>query len=671
MRKMTIPDILSFEWIMDPALSPDGKQIAFTKTVIDKDDMNYRSQLYLMPSCGSAAPRVIGADKQRNTNPRWSPCGKFLAFLSNRSGSNQIWMLPFAAGGEAVQQTTMRYGAGNLVWSPDGTKIAFVSGMHPNDTLEKMFTPLSSKEREDEAKYKREHGLVVDALRYRSDGQGYLDGRNAHIWVLDVATQKVTQVTSGSYSHQSFTWSPCGEYLAVAANRQEDREATPMGSDLWLFPITGGEPKQLTNTPGPCSNPAWSPDGKYIAFMGHQREHRGGTISRLWVVDAAGGEPRCLTANFDQGFGEVVHTDMTRTAGSSSSLFWLPGSDKVISFSAHHGSTHLYAVGLDGQVAQLTQGDRFVYGWSLSSDAKHMVIGWSDSLVPNEFSMLNLETGEETQLTTNNAWLKEVSLSPAVEFWCKGDEDWDLQGWLVKPVDWEEGKKYPLILTIHGGPANMYGVAFQHTFQVMASAGYYVLYLNPRGGQGYGQDFQLGVITKYGEGDYRDLMKAVDYTLAQHPDIDPLKMGVTGGSYGGFMTNWIIGQTDRFAAAVTDRSISNWVSFFGCSDIGFTFCESQHGDDPLTNFEEMVRISPLTYAKNMVTPLLLVFCEQDYRCPAEQSEQLFVALKKLGKDTKMARYPNSSHNLAVAGFPPLRMDRLEQMMNWFNTKMGV
>ncbi|MCL2498132.1 MAG: S9 family peptidase [Symbiobacteriaceae bacterium] len=669
MRKITIQDLYSFKWVADPNLSPDGSKIIYTHTHIDEESKEYRTHLYMVYTCGTVKPRKISGGTRRDTSPRWSPCGNKLAFVSDRSGEGQIWMLSMD-GGEATQVTTMRYGAGNPTWSPDGKKLAFTARMHPTDELDKMFKPMSRGEKDAEAKYKREHGLVVESLQYRSNDAGFLDGRYTHIWVLDIASGKITKITDGNWHHQSFSWAPCSSKLVLSANRTANPEDNTWNSDLYVVSAEGGELKQITSTDGPCGTPSWSPDGTKIAYLGHTRDYAAATISKIWIVDTAGGTPYCLTQDFDQGFAEGVASDMTR-GGGGRSLIWLPCSSKLVCNSNHHGRAHMYTIDLSGKVEQLTSGDRAVYAASFSENYETLAIAWGDMTTPNEIAVINLKSNEEKQLTNINPWLDDIDLSNPKEFWLKGDEGWDVQAWLMKPAGWQEGKQYPMILNIHGGPHSMFGYSFFHEFQVMASQGFYVLFLNPRGGSGYGQIFQHGVNAKYGEGDYRDLMLAVDHVLAEHKDIDSTRLGVTGGSYGGYMTNWIIGHTDRFKAAVTQRSISNWISFFGVSDIGFNFCDTQLGGNPLDSYEAMVRFSPLTYVKNVVTPLLIIHAEQDYRCPIEQGEQLFVSLKKLGQEVKMVRFNNATHELSRSGMPPLRIDRLTHMLKWFTDHIEV
>jgi len=669
MRPITIEDKYSFVWVMDPAISPDGSQIVYTQTIVDAETKEYRSKLYTVATDGISNPRPFTGGTRRDTTPRWSPDGTHVAFVSDRSGENQIWMLPLA-GGEATQLTRMRHGASNPRWSPDGSMIAFVAGMKSDDCMDKMLTPMSKAEKEARDKHKKEHAMIVDSVRYRFDAMGYFEGINSHIWVLNIADGSIIRVTEGDYQHADFAWSPCGSKIVLAANRNEDADLITWNSDIWTVSASGSDMQKLTATNGPCSNPVWSPDGSKIAYLGHLRECYGATISRIWLVNAGGGEPTCLTAGFDYGFGESGSTDMTHTAGSSLPLVWMPCGTKLLSVSNYHGRTQHYTIALDGKVELLVGGDCNTYGISLSADGKTIAISWNNHDIANEISVIRLPEREEKLLTDTNPWLRDVNLARTEEFWCKGDEGWDLQGWLMKPLDWQEGVKYPLILNIHGGPHNIYGFGFSHQFHTQAAAGYYVMYLNPRGGQGYGQKFQAGVNRAYGEGDYRDLMAAVDYIIANHPGVDESRLGVTGASYGGFMTNWIVSHTDRFKTAVTVASISNWISFFGVSDIGYHFCENQHGADPFSDFDYLVRISPLTHVKNITTPLLIVHSEQDYRCPIEQAEQLFVALKKLGRETRLLRFNNSSHTMARTGPPALRVDQHTHIMEWFAKYLG-
>ncbi|MFL6561048.1 MAG: alpha/beta hydrolase family protein, partial [Bacillus sp. (in: firmicutes)] len=318
------------------------------------------------------------------------------------------------------------------------------------------------------------------------------------------------------------------------------------------------------------------------------------------------------------------------------------------------------------EIRPIYVGEQHVYGLSLHSDSQKALAAISKPDQIGDIYLLSLNgDGTIEKLTNvNEPALNELILSKPETFEFKGADGCNVQGWLMKPVNFEEGKKYPLILEIHGGPHAMYGDTFMNEFQILAGKGYVVLYVNPRGSHGYGQEFVNAVRGDYGNGDYQDIMLAVDYVVDQYDFIDETRLGVTGGSYGGFMTNWIVGHTNRFKAAVTQRSISNWISFYGVSDIGYYFSEWQIGAD-LSDLETLWKHSPLAYIKNVETPLLILHSEKDYRCPIEQAEQLFIALKRLGKETKFVRFPEENHELSRSGKPSLRKDRLNYIVDWF------
>jgi len=318
---------------------------------------------------------------------------------------------------------------------------------------------------------------------------------------------------------------------------------------------------------------------------------------------------------------------------------------------------------MDGQVEQITKGDRHVQGMGLSTGTGKLVFTSASFMHPANVYVL--ESNTETCLTDyNQELLAEVFLSEPEEFWYKGVDGWDIQGWMMKPIGFEEGKTYPLITQIHGGPHTQYGCSFFHEYQMLASSGFGVMITNPRGSHGYGQTFVDAVRGDYGGKDYGDLMLAVDYA-ENLPWVDKDRLGVTGGSYGGFMTNWIVGQTNRFKGAVTQRCISNWMSFYGVSDIGYYFTEYEVGGNPWDNVEMMLKHSPITYVKNVKTPLLIIHSEQDMRCPIEQSEQTYVYLKRLGVKTRLVRFPGANHNLSRTGKPKLRLERLAHIAGWF------
>jgi len=493
---------------------------------------------------------------------------------------------------------------------------------------------------------------------------GLLDGKHNHIWVIPADGGKARCLTNGDFEHVDPAWSPCGQYLAFASNRDGDPELKPYYADIYTVHVATGEIKRITATEGPSSSPIWSPDGKSIAYMGHTGEFYSATLTRVWLVDADGGEPVNLTATFDRSVGDQTGSD-SRYGGSGEALFFNPDGTGISFLASDRGDTHVYNVSLGTrEVTALTTGHMHVQSMSWCSQGKVMVIAASSHLYPTDLFVCGEHKPLRRLTQVNCELLDSVTLSEPEEFWLQAADGGSIHGWLMKPTEFAPEQKYPLILEIHGGPHTQYGCTFFLQFQLLANNGYGVLFTNPRGSHGYGQEFVNAVRGDYGGGDYGDLMSAADYA-AQLPWVDSERLGVTGGSYGGFMTNWIVGHTKRFKSAVTLRSISNWLSFYGVSDIGYTFTEYEILGNPWDNAELLLKHSPITYVKNVTTPILIMHAEQDMRCPIEQGEQFYVYLKKLGVKTRMVRFPGANHELSRSGKPKLRLARLGHIIGWF------
>lgn len=664
-RPVIIEDLLKLQFVASPELSPCGKTVAFVKTHIDEKTSEYRSNVYLVSTEGGS-PRQFTFGTKNDTAPHFSPDGKKLAFISDRSNEKQIWVMDLELGGEAHQVTTMRNGAANPVWSPDSKNIAFMSRFAEGDKVEDLLKTRTQPEKEAEEKKRREEAKVVDLIKHKSnDAMGLLDDKHGHIWVVSADGGVPTCLTSGGFEHHGPAWSPDGTQIAFASNRDGDPEFKPNQSDIYTVSVGGGEIKRITNTEGPGGNPVWSPDGQSIAYLGHNGDFYSATNTRIWLVSAEGGEPVNLTASFDRGVGDSTGSD-SRYGGGGNALTFTKDGSSILFLASCTGSTHIFSVNLAAKtVEQVSKGQRHIQAISYNATTESMAYTAADHMHPADVFVVG-SCGCETRLTTvNEAFLSEIELSEPQEVWVKGVDGWDVQGWVVKPVGIEEGKQYPLILDIHGGPHTQFGCSFFFEFQVLASQGYGVMFTNPRGSTGYGQTFVDAVRGDYGGNDYNDLMLCVDYA-EQLPWVDKNRLGVTGGSYGGFMTNWIVGHTDRFKGAVTQRSISNWMSFYGVSDIGYTFTEFEIGGNPWDNVEMMLKHSPISYVKNVKTPTLVIHSELDMRCPIEQGEQFYVYLKKLGVKTRMVRFPGSNHELSRSGKPKLRIERLKHMVGWFD-----
>lgn len=429
-----------------------------------------------------------------------------------------------------------------------------------------------------------------------------------------------------------------------------------------MLPSKGGEPELLWRGKGPIAALGWSPDGEYLAFTGRIIEDPSLVYyknSTVWLMPLKGGEPKNLTAKLDR-----------TVSGEEGSLEWSPDSKHVYFKADDHGSLHVYRVSLDGKVEKITDGKMTVGSFSFDKSGQTMAFNSTDTVTPSELWVKN-KTGMRRLTQMNKQLLKKLRISEPEEFWFTASDGIKVQGWIVKPQGIKKGEKYPMVLQIHGGPHSAYGFKLmpaEHEFQVLADHGFVVVYTNPRASTGYGEEFTR-ITGHWGERDYQDLMEAVDYVAKTYPYVDVERLGVAGGSYGGFMTNWVVGHTDRFKAAVSMRSISNWYSFHGTSDIGWMSLpthELSWGKNPWDNVQVIMEKSPITYIKNIKTPLLLLQSEEDYRCPIEQAEQLFIGLKKLKRTVEFVRTPGESHELSRSGKPKHRVERLQHIIRWFD-----
>ncbi|WHY73500.1 S9 family peptidase [Fictibacillus enclensis] len=642
-------DLYRLRFVSDPQISPDGERVAYVAKRINQDK-DYESHLYICGfNSGASVQWTNGC--QKDSSPRWSPDGKTLAFVSDRSGKNQVWLIS-SEGGEAVQLTSSTQGAGSPVWSPDGKSLLVTVTVGEEIEKENALKPLE-----------------VTHLKYKADGKGLLNEAYSQLVHINLETKEELQLTDGAHQHFDAAWSPDGQKIAYCKSRGQ-RETISYASDLFVRTMNGKEAR-INQETGSFTDPVWSADGEHLAFLGQTFEYGSATLGNVYTADVESGKVLCLTGEFDDHAGDAMVGDM-HFGHPSPKPFWSKDGKGLYFIASCEGNASLHYVTMEGEVSQITQQKCHLYGYSMDVENDYAVFAASSPTVPGDLFYASLSNlSEEVRLTdVNEELLSSISLSQPEEFTFINDEGFRVQSWLLKPPHYTEGSKYPMVLEIHGGPHAMYGNTFFHELQLLAASGYVVLYSNPRGSYGYGQQFVKACMEDYGGGDYRDLMAAVDHVVTHCDFVDPDQLVVTGGSYGGFMTNWIVGHTSRFKAAVTQRSISNWLSFYGVSDIGYYFTKWEIGNHVWEDPEKLWQHSPLRLSSKVETPLLILHGEEDFRCPIEQGEQLFIALKQQGKPVKFVRFPKSDHNLSRNGDPGLRVNRLQYIVSWFDDHLG-
>jgi dipeptidyl aminopeptidase/acylaminoacyl peptidase len=663
-RPITADDLYKLELVSDPRISPDGTQIIFGLTRVDRKTEKKHTNLWLVPTDGSHPPRQFTYGDHTDTHPRWSPDGRSIAFLSNRKDEkqSQIYIIPLN-GGEARPVSKMEGSFAGFSWSPDGT--AFATQFRKKDA--------AAIEREKDEQ-KKKLGIVsrhITTLDYKFDGGGYTPEEKWHIWTIDADSGEATQLTDGNkFNEGQPQWTPDGRSLIFISNRDPQPDINWDQTELYRIPAEGGEMALIPTQEGRKFNHTISPDGNWIAYMGRKQKGHWYQNDCLYLVPISGGEVRNLTAETDLHLSIVTLTDVGSGTAQTPPT-WSANGRTLYTMATEKGNQPLLAFNTDpnNPGCQRIIDDAGLVG-SFTLDAAQQTVAylWGDFSAPARVCTHNQADGTTQTLTDfNQTLLNELTTGDIEEVWFKAKDGTDLHGWIMTPPNFDPSQKYPSILEIHGGPQTQYGRAFFHELHLLAAQGYVVYWSNPRGSQGYGEAFAGAIYNQWGTVDYEDVMAWTDH-VAKLPYIDTERMGVTGGSYGGYMTTLIIGKTNRFKAAVAQRVVSNFISFYGSSDMNIG-AEYLFGAEkaPWDDLENYWRQSPIAYIGNAKTPTLLIHSERDFRCDKEQGEQVFVALKKLGVDTEMILFPEESHGLSRAGRTDRRIERLNHMIRWFAT----
>ena len=627
-------DLYELRWADDPRLSPDGRTAAFVVWSTDRETNDYTASIWLVAVDGAAQPRRLTRGKKQDVAPRWSPDGSRLAFASNRdSKAKQLYVLP-VEGGEPLQLTELNEDVTEVVWSPDGTRIVFSARVRD-----------SAYEEEDERKRRPRR---FERLQYKLDDEGWIGDRRRHLFVVPAdGSAPPVQLTDGDFEDAAPSWSPDGRRIAFASARQEHWD-TEVERDIFVVDAEGGEPERLTGGDSCYEAPAWSPDGSAIACRwapGGFDYPRHGQIA---VLDASTGERRVLTESLDRNCAPYPEIREPVWDG-----------DSILFVLEESGYNALYRVGADGAgEPEAVLGEVWVTAFDC-------VVGQIAHAATTPTSLPEIYTGEGRLTDVSSA----VEASEPERFTAVSADGSEVEAWIIRPLGFEEGR-YPLLLNVHGGPFAQYGNRFLDEFQVQAGAGYAVLYSNPRGSSGYSEEWGRAIRgpIEGGEGwgsrDYEDVMAVLDEALERFDFIDPERLGVLGGSYGGFMTSWIVSHTDRFQAACSERSVNNFVLEGGSGDIGWAF-KGIVGEYWFEAPDAYLQISPSKYAANITTPLLILHSEDDLRCPLGHAEDLFAILRVLKRDVELVIFPAESHNLSRTGSPAHREMRFEAILDWF------
>ncbi|MEO7021818.1 MAG: S9 family peptidase [Ktedonobacteraceae bacterium] len=661
-RALTLEDFWRLKTVADPQPSPDGTMVAYVVGSYDEQHNQSHSAIWLA-SLDTGQTRQFTSGESQDMQPRWSSDGSRLAFVSTRHESKPQIFTMDVDGGEARRLTTVPDGAASPVWAPDGKHLCYSST--PETDLQKVAQETAWLEAHTDVDKKAARLRRQSTLISRFDGRGYID-RRVHLFVLNLEQPEAEprQLTEGDYDAAQAVWSPDGTLIAFVANRAEDAEHS-LASDIWTVEVESGEMKRLTDGKLSAASLAWSPAGQSIAFFAEHplSGRRDYENPHLWLVSRSGGDQHDLMTKRDLSLA-AVQPDYQFGAGAAP--VWSPDGQTIYFVSAEHGANAIFALSIEaGNCWRVSSAAADVAALQGVAGGQVLVGVAATALQPYDLFTVPCSGGDLKPLVaTNQALLADVTIAPTEHITFTGPDDWEIEGWLVKPLD--TSHPYPLILHVHGGPYSAWGNSFYFQAQALAGAGYASLYINPRGSKGYSLAFTQAA--DWGENDYLDLMTGVDAVLAQG-EVDPLRLGITGISYGGFMTNWVLGHTDRFAAGVSVNGVSNLVSMSGTSDLGALWLGVQYGRfwESEETWQYYRARSPITYVERISTPMLLLQSENDYRCPIEQGEQMFAALRARHQTVELIRFPNASHAIAGTASPHHRYFQWKLTLDWFDT----
>ena len=676
MSGMVPQDVFELTGVADPRIAPDGATVAYVVSALDGEANEYRGTIWLAALDGSSPPRRLTAGVRRDAAPRFSPDGSQLAFTSNRAGdTQQLYVLP-VSGGEARQLTDLPEDVAQPVWSPDGSTIAFVSRVRD-----------AAYDEDDE---KRRAPRRFARLRYKFEHVGWTGDRPQHLFTVPAdGTAAPRQITSGDFEDTSPAWSPDGATLAFVSARHADWDTEPV-NDVYLVSAfdEDDEPLRLTQGGGSVELPSWSPQGDRLAVLRYPFVFDDPGHLQVAVVDATTGAISLLTQGLDRNCGTYPNVREPLWDG-----------DDLLFVVEDHGDVHLYRVAATGGGAPqlVVGGECELTGFDVV--AGRIVYTASDPVTASELFALETSRATDGGATASGAQARGAKeggakgggqapparrlthvgdafaagreLVAAERFTATSPDGTEVEAWVMKPAGARPGVRYPMLLSIHGGPFTQYGNRLFDEFQVYAGGGYAVVYCNPRGSSGYTEAWGRAIRGPgeagpgWGTVDYDDCMAVVDEALRRFDFVDPERLGVLGGSYGGYLTSWIVGHTDRFKAALSERAVNNFVSQWGSSDTGWDL-KGYLGSFLYEDIEPWLKASPVTYATNIHTPLLILHSEGDLRCPIEQGEQLFVTLRLLKRPVEMVRFPAESHELTRSGSPVHRVQRFEIVLDWFD-----